>query len=805
MRLRPVDQAAEQAKVHHVPQRSSAVLTLGRLQDHWLFLKPSVVHEQAERLFSHFASSNVLVTINTGAERSFAVVQVERLQPFRADLLVELPHRRPIVLRCSQGISGGEHVAGVETDSQAVRIFDAGEDFGEMLKPPPQVGSLPGRRFEEQLGFCPWDLAMDLVQATDNRACARLFTACRVRAWMHHESLQSQGIGSLQLDHHRVDRLLPERLVRAGEIDQIRIVPDRVPHSGTGKCRFECVDLFGRQLLRPPLIVVLGEDLQAFTGRLFASFDRLFKAAGNRHVGAEHVAESSGDQVGDRHGSPLLCLVRPRGGEYVCCEEDPPSRIALQSHMRSLGVTTGRQILLAVAGIAACSVALAEGPDLGERPESADGLPQATVADVEPPEAAGDVELAADVEPAVDAEEVSRLIDNLAAKDFRLREAASRELVRLGIAAMPWLERAARDPDLEIRRRAERIIAVVTEAAYDASIAAFEADFDGRKKTTLPGFQSAETRLGNEVGDRQLFVRLYRAEPQIFSTYDADPQATSTLFIERVRVHSEAFRGRRNWQRIRAGRVNRVENAMALLFVGSDDRLDLTEEAISSFNSLLQQMLPAKQLASLREQDRVREWLGGWIVLRSVRPGLEFTHMHLGLKYEVPEAVSIAKRVLKRRQREMTVYPFAMMCIGYLGTEADAPALERLLDDKSNIFSTRGTFAGRNRRNGYSIQVRDFALAMLVELTAQDLNAYGFENVDRGAMRNQFYQQNSFYFSDEEARAAAFKKWYAYKKAQQASDGDEGDASDAADDGDAESKERDAETGGASEATPDSF
>jgi hypothetical protein len=53
---------------------------------------------------------------------------------------------------------------------------------------------------------------------------------------------------------------------------------------------------------------------------------------------------------------------------------------------------------------------------------------------------------------------VEQLIEKLASRDFHAREAASKELGALGIAALPALQKARANPDPEVRRRLEELI-----------------------------------------------------------------------------------------------------------------------------------------------------------------------------------------------------------------------------------------------------------------------------------------------------------------------------------------------------------
>src|SRR5262245_12006857 len=72
----------------------------------------------------------------------------------------------------------------------------------------------------------------------------------------------------------------------------------------------------------------------------------------------------------------------------------------------------------------------------------------------------------------VDRAAIAALIQQLGDDDFEVREQASAKLVKLGSAAVPLLQRAARHDDVEIARRAEKCLALIGEVSPAASAAA---------------------------------------------------------------------------------------------------------------------------------------------------------------------------------------------------------------------------------------------------------------------------------------------------------------------------------------------
>src|SRR5262249_40905383 len=66
--------------------------------------------------------------------------------------------------------------------------------------------------------------------------------------------------------------------------------------------------------------------------------------------------------------------------------------------------------------------------------------------------------------PRVEADRAAELVVQLGSKSFRRRQQAEEDLVKLRGLAVPLLERAARDKDIEVRRRAERCRGLILTA-----------------------------------------------------------------------------------------------------------------------------------------------------------------------------------------------------------------------------------------------------------------------------------------------------------------------------------------------------
>ena len=89
---------------------------------------------------------------------------------------------------------------------------------------------------------------------------------------------------------------------------------------------------------------------------------------------------------------------------------------------------------------------------------------------------------AADKDAAATKRRIDALVLQLGDAAYTQREQASKELVKLGIAAEPALTAALKDPDAEVRFRAADVLAIVREADFRARLEAFAAEFKSTSK-----------------------------------------------------------------------------------------------------------------------------------------------------------------------------------------------------------------------------------------------------------------------------------------------------------------------------------
>src|SRR5262249_20717119 len=242
------------------------------------------------------ATADVRVAVDAASARFQTIVQMERSQPLQADNLVELTHRGQVCTLGCQSISRREHMARVEADSQALRLRHAREDPGQMFKAMTQARALSCGRLQQNLHAVARAAIVDFVDGIDHALQASLLAATDVRTRMRYQVIQAEAFGPFELDHKRLYRLAIERVMGAGEIDEIGIMSQQSANPRLCQRFSKGANVCVAQRLRSPLVGVLGEELDGLTIILPSSHEGLVTAAGNRQVGTEqwHSISSSG-------------------------------------------------------------------------------------------------------------------------------------------------------------------------------------------------------------------------------------------------------------------------------------------------------------------------------------------------------------------------------------------------------------------------------------------------------------------------------------------------------------------------------
>jgi hypothetical protein len=341
--------------------------------------------------------------------------------------------------------------------------------------------------------------------------------------------------------------------------------------------------------------------------------------------------------------------------------------------------------------------------------------------------------------PAVDAGE---LVRQLGADRFEDREQASRALVERGLEAQAALVEGSRSGDAEIRFRSRRAWAVIVKVDLYTRLAAFAADAEDQKEHQIPGWERFRDGFGRDRAARELYVEMQRSEFELLALAESNPARAAEQFRERT-AELQFLASNPLQQPLEIGRTS------ALLFVGSDPRIKLTQEALLPVYGFVNQPAFQRELLGGERSALSRKLLGAWIS-RHTDSATAYQNLHLAMRFNLKEGLAPALN-LARRGGEAPQQLYALLAIGKLGGREHLAAVLPALENKT-VGAT-----GQWNHQMVKTEVRDVALAVAVHLTGQTPGDYGFQRAQ--AHPALLYNVHSLGFQENERREAALKKW----------------------------------------------
>ena len=350
-----------------------------------------------------------------------------------------------------------------------------------------------------------------------------------------------------------------------------------------------------------------------------------------------------------------------------------------------------------------------------------------------------------------------KLVQQLGAPTFSMREQAADKLRSQGAAGKAALVEALHDPDFEIRWQVRRVLNCVEEDEFEARLEAFIADVDGNEQFSLPGWKRFRDLVGSGRDARKMFVQMTRSEAALLSAYE-----------EKSPELSEFFAARSSWLQSNCTSGNSdprlIPQTMAtLLLIGSDKTVKDHSRGLSPVYQLLSQTAVRQSISPRTHPSILRTLLEEWTT-STASSGSSYGMM-VALKYDLEETgLQQATQLLERKITSTSTLHYAIIILGRFGGEQHIRLLKPLLENKTVCHRWSNT---QLKKNGtIDVQVRDAALVVLLRMTGTDPGKFGF-NLLRDNPETLYYVY-TFGFIEEEEREAAHAKWAAE------SDADEG-------------------------------
>jgi hypothetical protein len=349
--------------------------------------------------------------------------------------------------------------------------------------------------------------------------------------------------------------------------------------------------------------------------------------------------------------------------------------------------------------------------------------------------------------------EIGHWIDELGHDVFTVRQAAASQLLAAGMSAREPLLTIVDGPDPERRAAARRLVALIDQSEFHRRLEAFAADTEDRQRLTLPGWDHYKKLVGGEPAARALFVEMQRHEGALIAAvFGVAKQAPGDLLDLRLMRLVQ-------WQNIGGVRPASpsLGSSATLLFLGSVAEVEVSDNAASLIEILLQHSPFLESLKSNNRQDAVRRLVIAWLLnCPTKNENILQERLNIISASGLEEALPLALQVIRGDGRYKRTQPFtralAARIIGQFGGAEHVDMIEPLLTDTSTCNGLQPQIPGQP-----AVQVRDVALVVILQLTGQRPVDYGYVNAREQTPK--LYQLHTMYRENDQQRLEAILKW----------------------------------------------
>jgi hypothetical protein len=347
------------------------------------------------------------------------------------------------------------------------------------------------------------------------------------------------------------------------------------------------------------------------------------------------------------------------------------------------------------------------------------------------------------------------LVRQLGDRSFRIREQASRELLKMRLAARQAVEEGTKDKDPEVRRHCRQLLPELLRADLFERIDGLVADREGKNRHDLPGWPLFRELVGSDDDARRLFADVSRREPDLLAALEKNPAQAADVCDKRCQqlaktLHSPAIP------------VPLPADLAPLFLVAADRRVKVSTDVANYLCSALERPGPREAMTVQPPGSPFRKLVLAWMERQT--DGFPMGRvLQAATNLRLPEAAGMAIKVARHKQASTGARGEALVLLGKGKDGNDHLALfESLLEDRGVVagFGIGGPGGGWRG----TTELRDVALAMLVHLTDQKHADYGFTYTRSG--RSFLFNAPVLGFSSNEDREAALKKWKTWKAAQ---------------------------------------
>ncbi len=358
--------------------------------------------------------------------------------------------------------------------------------------------------------------------------------------------------------------------------------------------------------------------------------------------------------------------------------------------------------------------------------------------------------------PIADQARARELVKQLGDVKFRIRDAAEKELIQLGMASLNALKDGEKSPDLHVQDRCRALQPTIRALTLKNRIDAFLAKMDGPLPGDLPFVTNFIKLTGDSKVSRQLYADVLQLNSALLDAAERD-KAKGTdqfaAFCQEIATRMQYVPGI-DYQ---ARQKSILLPDVAIYLLLSRELPDRNNRIVNYGYTFLNAPILTETLA--KETGTAPAFKKLFLAWLEKEPQSHMVHrgLQVAVEAKMKEALPL---VLKHvREKSIPIYTRAQtaLLLARIGTKEHLPDIEPLLADKTVV----GSF-GINNVQG-QVQLRDIALAVSIKLTGQKMSEYDFD-VMKG--NEELIHMSYIYcaFSSDAKRDAAHKKYKDFRE-----------------------------------------
>ncbi len=341
--------------------------------------------------------------------------------------------------------------------------------------------------------------------------------------------------------------------------------------------------------------------------------------------------------------------------------------------------------------------------------------------------------------------EYQKLIGQLGDQSYQVRERAHAKLTGIGLAARRELIAELRNPDLEIRSRVRRIYIDLLYKDFELRLQRFIDDTEGKLEHDLPGWDLYEERIGSSPAERKFFASMVRAEARLLGRIESK-QGLAEILQERTKqLQPYGSYG---------PTIPQIESIATVILGAAEINSSERDSLISPICNVLNYSPIKSQIIDKPDSDVGKRMTREWAEM-AARSRNKMLGLMLILNYGFEQSgLTVSREILTKAENFSTSEQYAAICAGRFGGPSEVELLLPLLSQRRLVHTWSTPQAGGKL---IKTQLRDTALIMLLHLTKQSPEEYGYRFSRPSAVY--VYEVYSCGFTEDEHRDKAHAKW----------------------------------------------